>query len=48
MKIKATIPDPYMVRLEFVKIPENESALLADIIRVLGHSKIGIVKVLLN
>ena len=48
MKIKATIPDPYMVRLEFLKIPENESALLSDIIRVLGHSKIGIVKVLLN
>jgi len=48
MKIKATIPDPYMVRLEFLKIPENESELLADIIRVLGHSKIGIVKVLLD
>ncbi len=48
MKIKATIPDPYMVRLEFVAIPENESALLTDIIRVLGHSKIGITKVLLD
>ena len=48
MKIKATIPDPYMVRLDFVKIPENESALLTDIIRVLGHSKIGITKVLLD
>ena len=48
MKIKATIPDNYMVRLEFVKIPENESALLSDIIRVLGHSKLGITKVLLD
>ena len=48
MKIKATIPDPYMVRLEFIAIPENESALLTDIIRVLGHSKIGITKVLLD
>ena len=48
MKIKATIPDSFMVRLEFVKIPENESELLADIIRVLGHSKLGITKVLLD
>lgn len=48
MKIKATIPDNYMVRLEFVKIPESESELLADIIRVLGHSKLGITKVLLE
>ncbi len=48
MKIKLTIPDHYMVRLEFVKIPENESALLSDIIRVLGHSKLGITKVLLD
>lgn len=48
MKIKLTIPDSYMVRLEFVKIPENESELLADIIRVLGHSKLGITKVLLD
>ncbi len=48
MKIKATIPDNYMVRLEFVKIPENESELLSDIIRVLGHSRLGITKVLLD
>lgn len=48
MKIKASIPEPKMVRLNFVKIPENESALLNDIIRVLGHSKLGIVKVLLD
>ena len=48
MKIKATIPDSFMVRLEFVKIPDNESELLADIIRVLGHSKLGITKVLLD
>jgi hypothetical protein len=48
MKIKASIPDNYMVRLEFVKIPENESELLNDIIRVLGHSKLGITKVLLD
>lgn len=48
MKIKASIPDHYMVRLEFLKIPENESTLLSDIIRVLGHSKLGITKVLLD
>ncbi len=48
MKIKASIPDNYMVRLEFVKIPENESELLNDIIRVLGHSRLGITKVLLD
>lgn len=48
MKIRASIPEVNMVRLEFVKIPENESALLSDIIRVLGHSKLGITKVLLD
>ncbi len=48
MKIKASIPEHNLVRLEFLKIPENESALLTDIIRVLGHSKLGITKVLLD
>lgn len=48
MKIRATIPEPRMVRLDFVKIPENELKLLTDIIRVLGHSKLGIVRVLLD
>ncbi len=48
MKIKASIPEPNMVRLAFLKIPDNESELLTDIIRVLGHSKLGITKVLLN
>ncbi len=48
MKIKASIPEPNMVRLDFLKIPDNESELLTDIIRVLGHSKLGITKVLLD
>ncbi len=48
MKVRANIPEPNVVRLEFLKFPENESALLTDIIRVLGHSRIGITKVLLD
>ncbi len=48
MKIKATIPESKMVKLEFLEIPEGELALLTDIIRVLGHSKLGITRVLLD
>lgn len=48
MKVKASIPESKMVKLEFLEIPEDELALLTDIIRVLGHSKLGITRVLLD
>jgi len=48
MKVKATIPESKTVRLEFLEIPDSELALLTDIIRVLGHSKLGITRVLLD
>ena len=35
-------------KLEFLKIPENESELLNDIIQVIGKAKIGIVRALIE
>ena len=48
IKIKATIPDLTTVNLEFVKIPEEETELLVNIIKVLGKSDLGIFKVYLE
>ncbi len=48
IKIKATVPDSTTVNLNFVKIPENETELLINIIKVLGKSELGIVKVYLE
>lgn len=48
MKIKATVPDPTTVNLNFVKIPETETELLVNIIKVLGKSDLGITKVYLE
>ncbi len=48
IKIKATVPDSTTVNLNFVKIPENETDLLINIIKVLGKSELGIVKVYLE
>ncbi len=48
IKIKATVPDSTTVNLDFVKIPENETDLLINIIKVLGKSELGIVKVYLE
>ncbi len=48
IKIKATVPDSTTVNLNFVKIPENETELLINIIKVLGRSELGIVKVYLE
>jgi hypothetical protein len=48
IKIKATIPDLTTVNLEFVKIPEEETELLINIIKVLGKSDLGIFKVYLE
>ncbi len=48
MKIKATVPDATTVNLRFVEIPEEETELLVQIIKVLGKSNLGITKVFLE
>ncbi len=48
MKIKATVPDTNTVKLDFLKVPEQETELLVDIIKVLGKSNLGIVKATLE
>lgn len=48
IKIKATVPDATTVNLNFVKIPEEETELLINIIKVLGKSGLGITKVILE
>ena len=48
IKIKATVPDSTTVNLHFVKIPEEETELLINIIKVLGKSELGITKVYLE
>ena len=48
MKIKATVPDINTVVLDFVKIPEEETKLIVDIIQVLGKSNLGITKATLE
>ena len=48
MKIKATVPDANTVKLDFVKVPEQETQLIVDIIQVLGKSNLGITKATLE
>ncbi len=48
IKIKATVPDSTTVNLHFVKIPEEETELLVNIIKVLGKSELGIIKAILE
>ena len=48
IKIKATVPDSTTVNLEFTQIPEEETELLVNIIKVLGKSELGITKVFLE
>ena len=48
IKIKATVPDSTTVNLHFVKIPEEETELLINIIKVLGKSELGIIKAILE
>ena len=48
IKIKATVPDSTTVNLEFLQIPEEETELLVNIIKVLGKSELGITKVFLE
>ena len=48
IRVKATVPDSTTVNLHFVKIPEEETELLVNIIKVLGKSDLGITKVFLE
>ena len=48
IKIKANIPDPMTLNLEFVKIPEDEVPLIVNIIKVLGRSDLGITRAILD
>ena len=48
IKIKASMPDATTVNLNFEKIPESETELLINIIKVLGKSDLGITKVFLE
>lgn len=48
IKIKASVPDSTTVNLHFVKIPEEESELLINIVKVLGKSDLGIIKAILE
>ena len=48
LRIRASIPDDTTVRLEFLRIPEEEMELLANIIKVLGNSGLGIAKAVVD
>ena len=48
LRIRATVPDDMTVRLEFLRIPENEMELLSNIIKVLGNSGLGIAKAVVD
>ncbi len=48
IKIKASLPDATTVNLFFEKYPEEENELLVNIIKVLGRSGLGIIKVYLE
>lgn len=48
IKVKASMPDATTVNLNFEKIPESETELLINIIKVLGKSDLGITKVFLE
>jgi hypothetical protein len=48
MKIKAAIPEPNVVALNFAEYPEQEMQMLIDIIRILGNSDLGITKIIME
>lgn len=48
LRIRATIPDNRTVLLEFIDIPLEEMPLLGNIIKVLGHSGLGIIKAIIE
>ncbi len=48
MKIKATIPNSNMVKLEFTQFPEEEMELLGSIIKIMGNNNLGIAKAIIE
>ncbi len=48
IKLKASVPESNMVLLDFEKFPEGESKLLNNIINLIGHSDIGVMKVIVE
>ena len=48
IRIKASVPDSTTVKLEFLEVPEEESELIVNIIKVLGKSDLGIAKATLD
>lgn len=48
MKIKATIPNSNMVRLEFREFPEQEMELLGSIVKIMGNNNLGIAKAIIE
>ena len=48
IRIKASVPEPTVVLLDFVQIPEEELELLKNIIKVLGNSGLGIAKAIVE
>lgn len=48
MRVKATISEGQKVVLNFVEFPEEETELLINIIKVLGNSDLGIMKIILE
>lgn len=48
IRIKASVPEPAVVLLDFVQIPEEELELLKNIIKVLGNSGLGIAKAIVE
>ena len=48
IRIKASVPEPTVVLLDFVQIPEQEMELLKNIIKVLGNSGLGIAKAIVE
>ena len=48
IKIKASVPDATTVNLKFERIPEEETDLLVNIVKVLGKSDLGITKAVID
>ena len=48
IKVRASISEGTVVVLNFVKIPEQEINLLIDIIKILGNSGLGIIKIVME
>ena len=48
IRVRASMPEPMTVQLDFTNIPDDEHELVVNIIKVLGNSKLGIVKAILD